>query len=70
MKTATRKKTTAKKTTRSRRASPLSICPVNGAGWCPYPFSAKQLERRMKEKAQAEAEASLEMSVGKKVKSK
>lgn len=34
-------------------ASALSTCPVNGAGWCPYPFSVKQLERRMKAKQAA-----------------
>ncbi|MBY0357222.1 MAG: hypothetical protein K2W82_04405 [Candidatus Obscuribacterales bacterium] len=28
----------------------LSICPVNGAGWCPYPFSAAQLRKRLKRK--------------------
>ncbi len=46
-KTATRKK--AKRTA----SSALSICPVNGAGWCPYPFSVSQLKKRLK-KIQAE----------------
>lgn len=41
-------KTTRKKTT----ADPLSMCPVDGAGWCPYPFSVAQLKKRLKAKAQ------------------
>jgi len=57
------KKTTARKTTTKKKAeSVLSICPVNGAGWCPYPFSTAQLKKRLKrleqeaeEKAQASA---------------
>lgn len=42
VKTKTRKKI-AKKVD-----SVLSICPVDGAGWCPYPFSAAQLKKRLK----------------------
>ena len=41
-------KTTTKKTT----ADPLSMCPVDGAGWCPYPFSVAQLKKRLKARAQ------------------
>lgn len=33
----------------------LSTCPVNGAGWCPYPFSPAQLAKRLKLKAEAQA---------------
>ena len=44
----TKKTTTAKKTVRKKVADALSICPVNGAGWCPYPFSAAQLAKRLK----------------------
>lgn len=47
---------TAPKRTKARRAkvssAALATCPVNGAGWCPYPFSVAQLEKRMKAKAQ------------------
>jgi len=47
---------TAPKRTKARRAkvssAALAKCPVNGAGWCPYPFSVAQLEKRMKAKAQ------------------
>lgn len=32
----------------------FATCAADGAGWCPYPFSMKQLERRLKEKALAE----------------
>jgi hypothetical protein len=41
---STRKRTTTK------TVSALANCPVNGAGWCPYPFSPAQLERRLKQK--------------------
>lgn len=43
-----KKSTTSKKTVRKKAADALSICPVNGAGWCPYPFSAAQLKKRLK----------------------
>lgn len=43
------KKTSATKTSGKKKAdSALSICPVNGAGWCPYPFSTAQLKKRLK----------------------
>jgi hypothetical protein len=29
----------------------LATCPTGGGGWCSYPFTAKQLEKRMKAKA-------------------
>lgn len=51
----TKAKSVAKNSKRASKA--LSICPVNGAGWCPYPFSVEQLERRLKEKADAQAAA-------------
>jgi hypothetical protein len=38
------------KSTKKKSTTGLSTCPINGAGWCAYPFSAKQLERRMKTK--------------------
>lgn len=41
---------TRKKTTRKKSESPLAICPTNGAGWCPYPFSVAQLKKRLKQK--------------------
>ena len=53
--TRTKAKTSAKNSKKAGKA--LSICPVNGAGWCPYPFSVEQLERRLKEKAAAKAVA-------------
>src|SRR5688572_21297112 len=49
-------KTAPKRTKARSRAkvssAALATCPVNGAGWCPYPFSVAQLEKRMKAKAQ------------------
>lgn len=35
------------KNARVRKPSPLASCPVDGAGWCPYPFSAAQLRKRL-----------------------
>jgi len=40
------------KSTKKSTADPLSMCPVDGAGWCPYPFSVAQLKKRLKAKAQ------------------
>jgi hypothetical protein len=50
------KKRTSKssKASKSKKANALATCPVNGAGWCPYPFSVEQLERRIKARAEAE----------------
>jgi hypothetical protein len=45
-----------KKTDTKRASAVLAICPTNGAGWCPYPFTVEQLERKLKAKA-AEAAA-------------
>lgn len=33
------------------KSDPLAMCPVDGAGWCPYPFSVAQLKKRLKAKA-------------------
>lgn len=53
------KKTSSTKATGKKKAeSVLSICPVNGAGWCPYPFSTAQLKKRLKRIQQAESEDS------------
>lgn len=51
---------TKKKTTTKSSAAALAICPTNGAGWCPYPFTVEQLERRLKEKALTAASAAAE----------
>ena len=48
-----------KRPARKSSAAVLATCPVNGAGWCPYPFSPAQLEKRMKAK-QAEEQRKLE----------
>ncbi|MBX9685353.1 MAG: hypothetical protein K2X27_01550 [Candidatus Obscuribacterales bacterium] len=52
------KKAASRKKSKGKKAdSVLSICPVNGAGWCPYPFSAAQLKKRLKRKQEEEQEA-------------
>ncbi|MBS2001029.1 MAG: hypothetical protein U0103_02355 [Candidatus Obscuribacterales bacterium] len=45
-----------KKASTKKASAALATCPVNGAGWCPYPFTVEQLERRLREKAEAAAE--------------
>jgi hypothetical protein len=50
----TKRTSKSSKSSKSKKAVALATCPVNGAGWCPYPFSVEQLERRLKAKAAAE----------------
>ncbi len=42
---------TARKPATKQQTNALSICPVDGAGWCPYPFSPAQLAKRLKARA-------------------
>ena len=52
-KTNSKIQTKAQSSSRAKKtADPLSMCPVDGAGWCPYPFSVAQLKKRLKAKAQ------------------
>jgi hypothetical protein len=53
------KQSSRKKTTR-RKNSALSTCPVGSAGWCSYPFSAAQLQKRLRAKVEAEQQPSEE----------
>jgi hypothetical protein len=48
--TASRAATKRKRTSNRASAAVLGTCPVNGQGWCPYPFSPAQLQKRLKEK--------------------
>jgi len=32
----------------SNQPDPLATCPLDGAGWRPYPFSTAQLQKRLK----------------------
>ena len=51
---STGKPTTTKRATKKSQdaeSAILATCPTNGGGWCSYPFSAKQLEKRLKAKA-------------------
>ena len=48
----------SKRTSTKRAAVALATCPVNGKGWCPYPFSPAQLEKRLRAKALEQQNAS------------
>ena len=52
MATATTKAKPTRKKTARKKSSVLSTCPVGAAGWCSYPFSVAQLEKRLKAKAE------------------
>ena len=56
---STRKRTTQRSSVKAKVASPLAICPADGAGWCPYPFSIEQLKRHLRNKASAAEEPQL-----------
>ncbi|MBK9143618.1 MAG: hypothetical protein KC777_09815 [Cyanobacteria bacterium HKST-UBA02] len=49
--TKTKETTGAGKKAKKPGLSMLSTCPTNQAGWCAYPFSPEQLEKRMRAKA-------------------
>ena len=51
-----------KRTTKT--VSSLANCPVNGAGWCPYPFSPAQLEKKLKQKQADEAQEPTPVGAG------
>jgi hypothetical protein len=44
----------------------LATCPVDFAGWCPYPFSIEQLQRRINAMKEAEEESPKPRKPGKK----
>jgi hypothetical protein len=48
------KQSNRKKTTKKKSAA-LSTCPVGASGWCSYPFTVAQLEKRLKAKADEQA---------------
>jgi hypothetical protein len=48
------KQSTRKRTTTRKKTSALATCPVGGAGWCSFPFSASQLQKRMKSMTEQE----------------
>lgn len=39
-----------------KKVSALAICPTNGAGWCSFPFSPAQLEKRRKQQIESKTE--------------
>ncbi len=54
MRVSTGKPTTAKRGSKKSEKPELAMlatCPTGGGGWCSYPFTAKQLEKRMQAKA-------------------
>lgn len=58
------------KTAQNTGAAMLATCPTGGGGWCSYPFTAKQLEKRMKAKAKITEIESMQQSTAKKKTSK
>lgn len=65
----TLKKVESKKAEKTGSAM-LATCPTGGGGWCSYPFTAKQLEKRMKAKAKITEIESMQQSTAKKKTSK
>lgn len=72
MRVSTGKPTTTKRVSKKSedaQSAILSTCPTNGGGWCSYPFSAKQLEKRLKAKAKLVEIESLQQQTAKSKKS-
>lgn len=57
----TKAKSSRKKSPRRKNAS-LATCPVGAQGWCSFPFTAAQLEKRMKAKAEQTEPAEPELA--------
>jgi hypothetical protein len=45
----------ARQRTSKKKYSTLSTCPVNAMGWCSYPFTVAQLEKKLKQSAKKSA---------------
>jgi hypothetical protein len=41
----------ARKRTTKKKNSAFSACPVNAVGWCFYPFTVNQLEKKLRQSA-------------------
>lgn len=52
---STKAKTASNK--KSSKQSALATCPVGNSGWCSFPFSAAQLQKRLKRAALEEQAA-------------
>lgn len=48
-------RTVRKRTSTKPITNVLGTCPVGGAGWCSFPFSPAQLQRRLQLKAEQQA---------------
>jgi hypothetical protein len=58
---STKAKQSSRKKTNKRKSGVMATCPVGSGGWCSYPFSVAQLEKRMKAKAAAQEAAAEEL---------
>lgn len=58
----TKAKQSSRKRTARKKENALATCPVGAAGWCSYPFSVAQLQKRLKAKANAQPEAEEELA--------
>ena len=47
---------------RKKKSTALATCPVNGAGWCSFPFSASQLQKRLRTKSEQEPQETKQLS--------
>ncbi len=46
---------------KSKKNAVLAMCPIGSAGWCAYPFSVDQLQKRIK-KATEEPKATKQLA--------
>jgi hypothetical protein len=46
----TKAKQSSRKKTAQKKSTALSTCPVGSSGWCSYPFTVAQLQKRLKAK--------------------
>ena len=44
----TSKTSKSRKSKKGQSTAVLATCPIGASGWCAYPFSLQQLEKRMK----------------------
>jgi hypothetical protein len=51
----TKAKQSSRKKTTKKKSAALSTCPVGSSGWCSFPFTVAQLEKRLKAKQEEQA---------------
>ena len=72
MKVSTGKPTLSKRSSKKSEKpemAMLATCPTSGGGWCSYPFSPKQLEKRLRAKAKLDAIEQIQQQAAKTKKS-